>query len=62
LSQSPAYAVSWPISPSQRMHAYYVVRGDRMLILRYVTGPGAEGPHGVTERTLQEMVGSITLD
>jgi len=44
------------------MHAYYVVRGDRMLILRYVTGPGAEGPHGVTERTLQEMVGSITLD
>src|SRR5207245_10205665 len=62
LSQSPAYTASWPISPSQRMHAYYVIRGDRMLILRYVTGPVAEGPHGVTERTLQEMVGSITLD
>jgi len=44
------------------MHAYYIVRGDRMLILRYATGPGTEGPHGVTERTLQEMVGSITLD
>src|SRR6267378_4856524 len=50
---SPAYAASWSVSPSLRMHAYYVERGERMLILRYVTGPGSEGPHGVTERTLE---------
>ena len=62
LSQAPAYTASWAISPSLRMHAYYLERGDRMLILRYVTGPGTEGPHAVTERTLQEIVGSITLD
>jgi len=62
LSQVPAYTASWAISPSLRMHAYYLERGDRMLILRYLTGPDAAGPHGVTERTLQEMVGSITLD
>src|SRR6266550_6538428 len=62
LSQVPAYTASWAISPSLRMHAYYLERGDRMLILRYVTGPGTEGPHAVTERTLQEIVGSITLD
>src|SRR6266480_4418964 len=60
LSQVPAYTASWAISPSLRMHAYYLERGDRMLILRYVTGPGTEGPHAVTERTLQEMVGSLT--
>jgi hypothetical protein len=61
LSQSPAYIASWSISPSLRMRAYYVERGDRMLILRYVTGPDSEGPHGVTERTLQQIVDSITL-
>jgi hypothetical protein len=61
LSQSPAYIASWPISASLRMHAYYVERGDRMLVLRYVTGPGSEGPHSVTERTLQQIVDSITL-
>src|SRR5256885_1992044 len=58
---SPAYAASWPVSPSLRMHSYYVERGERMLILRYVTGPDSEGPHGVTERTLEQIVGSIAL-
>jgi hypothetical protein len=43
------------------MHAYYLERAGRMLILRYVTGPGSEGPHGVTERTLQQIVDSMTL-
>jgi hypothetical protein len=61
LSQSPAYIASWSISPAMHMHAYYIERADRMLILRYVTGPGSEGPHGVTERTLQQIVDSITL-
>jgi len=61
LSQSAAYVASWPVSTSLRMHAYYIERGDRMLILRYVTGPGSEGPHGVTERTLEQIVGSIVL-
>ena len=59
---SPAYVASWAVSPSLRMHAYYVERGERILILRYVTGPGSEGPHGVTERTLEQIVGSIALD
>jgi hypothetical protein len=59
---SPAYAASWSLSPSLQMHAYYVERGDRILILRYVTGPGSEGPHGVTERTLEQIVGSIALN
>jgi len=62
LSQSPAYTASWLISPAMRMHAYYVERADRMLVVRYVTEVGKEGPHGVTERTLQEIVDSITLD
>ena len=62
LSQTPAYVASWAVSPSVRMHAYYIERGDRMLILRYATGPGSEGPHGVTERTLLQIVDSITLD
>jgi len=44
-----------------RMHAYYVERGRRMLIVRYVTGPGIEGPHGVTEQTLEQIVQSIVL-
>ncbi|TMG43135.1 MAG: hypothetical protein E6H91_16435 [Chloroflexi bacterium] len=61
LSQSPAYVASWAVTPSLEMHAYYVERGERMLILRYVTGPGSEGPHGVTERTLEQIVGSIVL-
>ena len=30
LSQAPAYTASWAISPSLRMHAYYLERGDRM--------------------------------
>jgi len=59
---SPAYAASWSLSPSLRVRAYYVERGDRMLILRYVTGPGSEGPHGVTEQTLEQIVGSIALN
>ena len=58
---SPAYAASWPVSPLLRMHAYYVERGRRMLIVRYVTGPGIEGPHGVTEQTLEQIVQSIVL-
>jgi len=62
LGGSPAYTASWPLLPSLRMHAYYVERGERMLILRYVTGPGREGPHGVTEQTLEQIVGSIALD
>jgi hypothetical protein len=62
LSQSPAYVASWPISPSLRMNAYYVERGDRMLVLRYVTEVGRDGPHGVTERALQQIVDSISLD
>jgi hypothetical protein len=62
LSQSSAYTASWPISPSVRMHAYYVARGERILILRYATGPGSEGPHGVTEETLRQVVNSIALD
>lgn len=61
LSQSPAYTASWPISPEMRMHAYYVERGDRMVVLRYLTGPGSEGPHEVSERTLQQIVDSFTL-
>jgi hypothetical protein len=44
------------------MHAYYVARGERILILRYATGPGSEGPHGVTEETLRQVVNSIALD
>ena len=59
---SPAYAASWAVSPSLRMHAYYVERGERMLVLRYVIGPGSEGPHGETEQTLEQIVGSIALD
>jgi hypothetical protein len=59
---SPAYVASWSVAPSLRMHAYYVERGERILILRYVTGPGAEGPHGVTEQTLEQIVGSIALN
>jgi len=62
LSQSPAYAASWPISAAIRMQAYYVERGDRMIVLRYVTGPGSEGPYGVSERTLQQIVDTFTLD
>jgi hypothetical protein len=62
LSQSPAYVASWSATTSLEMHAYYIERGDRMLILRYVTGPGSEGPHGVTERTLEQIVGSIALN
>ena len=62
LSQSPAYVASWPVTSSLRMHAYYIERGDRMLILRYVTEPGSEGPHGVTEQTLEQIVGSIALN
>src|SRR5207253_1978681 len=42
LNQSPAYAASWPISSSQRMHAYYVVRGDGRS-LDEVHGPGRSG-------------------
>ena len=62
LGQSPAYVASWPVTSSLRMHAYYIERGDRMLILRYVTEPGSEGPHGVTEQTLEQIVGSIALN
>ncbi|HEV8468605.1 MAG TPA: hypothetical protein VGR46_03270 [Candidatus Limnocylindria bacterium] len=58
---SPAYVASWSVSPSLRMHAYYIERGDRMLILRYVTGPGTEDPRGITERTLEQIVGSLAL-
>jgi hypothetical protein len=62
LSQLPAYTASWPLAaPSVQMHAYYLERGDRMLILRYVTGPETVGPHGVIERTLQQIVDSIAL-
>ena len=50
------------MTSSLRMHAYYIERGDRMLILRYVTEPGSEGPHGVTEQTLEQIVGSIALN
>jgi hypothetical protein len=62
IAGSPAYVASWSASPSLRMHAYYVERGDRILILRYVTGPASEGPHGVTERTLEQIVGSLALN
>ena len=61
LSQLSGYTASWPIEPSLRMHAYYVQRGDRMLVLRYATGPGNEGPRGITERTLQQIVDSLTF-
>jgi hypothetical protein len=33
-----------------------------MLFLRYAAGPGNEGPHGVTERALQQIVDSIAFD
>ena len=62
LSQSPAYVASWAVTPSLEMHAYYIERGDRMIILRYVTGPASDAPHGVTEQTLQQIVGSIALN
>jgi hypothetical protein len=55
----PAYAASWPISPSLSMHAYYVERGERMLIATYVT----ESVPGVTAMFGQaQIVLSIGFD
>ena len=48
---NPAYTVS-----------YYIERGDRILILRYVINTNAAPPAGVNEETLQRIVASLGLD
>jgi hypothetical protein len=41
--------------------SYYVQRGDRMLILRYMYSEMVQPPDGVTEETLKQIVRSIGL-
>ena len=41
--------------------SYYLERGDRMLILRYVSSEMIQPPTGVTEATLDGIVHSIGL-
>jgi len=49
------YSFRWHIT------SYYLERGDRMLILRYMYSEMTEPPAGVTEETLKGIVRSIGL-
>jgi hypothetical protein len=67
--QTPIFVASWPIvlergpqgTRTLRMHAFYIERGERILILRYAGGDLVEPPSGVTEATLEGIVRSIGL-
>jgi hypothetical protein len=67
--QTPIFVASWPIVLQQgaqgtralRMHAFYIERGERILILRYAGGDLVEPPSGVSEATLEGIVRSIGL-
>ncbi len=49
------YAFRWHLT------SYYLQRGDRMLILRYMYSEMVQPPAGVTEETLKQIVRSIGL-
>jgi hypothetical protein len=49
------YSFRWHVT------SYYVERGDRMLILRYMYSEMVQPPDGVTEETLKQIVRSIGL-
>jgi hypothetical protein len=69
IRETPTFVASWPIvlrrdgqsTSSLQMRAFYIERGERMLILRYVAGDLIEAPSGVTEATLEEIVRSLGL-
>lgn len=42
-------------------HAFYALRGDRILVISYVIGDVAEQPQGVTADTLEQIVQSVGL-
>jgi hypothetical protein len=42
-------------------HAFYVLRGDRILVLSYMIGNAAERPEGVTADTVDQIVRSVGL-
>lgn len=42
-------------------HAFYVLRGERILVLSYVIGNAAEQPEGVTADTLDQIVRTVGL-
>ena len=49
------YSFRWHVT------SYYVERGDRMLVLRYMYSEMVQPPAGVTEETLKQIVRSIGL-
>jgi hypothetical protein len=49
------YSFRWHVT------SYYLERGDRMLILRYMYSEMVQPPDGVTEETLKQIVRSIGL-
>jgi hypothetical protein len=42
-------------------HAFYVLRGDRILVLSYMIGSAVERPEGVTAETLDQIVRTVGL-
>jgi hypothetical protein len=53
-------AASWTAGALQ-VHAYYIERVDRLLVLKYATGPENDRPAGVTEADFQRTVQLIGL-
>jgi hypothetical protein len=43
------------------VHAFYVTRGDRLLVFSYIIGTAAEQPAGVTVEILEQSVRSVGL-
>lgn len=43
------------------VHAFYVTRGDRLLVFSYIIGTSAEQPAGVTVEILEQSVRSVGL-
>jgi hypothetical protein len=49
------------VDSTSGLHAFYVSRGDRLLVFSYVAGTTAELPAGVTVDTLPEIVMNVGL-
>jgi len=60
IKQEPTLAASWAAGALQ-VHAYYIERVDRLLVLKYATGPEKDRPAGVTEADFQRTVQLIGL-
>jgi hypothetical protein len=60
IRQEPTLAATWNAGVLQ-IHAYYIDRGNQVLVLKYATGPEQARPPSVNESDLQRIVETIGL-